>query len=496
MATSNGLYNHSRTRAPPKESFEVYPLIEAVFTYLSYGVLLLFGHISDFLVKIGLKENHAVKDDFFKMHLNFEGFYMRHVYRRIRDCWNKPIASTPGAYFELVDRESDDYNWTFRNTGTTTRCLNLGSYNYLGFAQSSGPCAEASQEATRQYGAGSCSARKDLGTLSIHKELEHLVAEFVGKPAAMVFGMGFATNSTNIPALMGKGCLILSDELNHTSLILGCRLSGATIKTFKHNNVDDLERALKDAIFNGQLRTHRRWKKILIVLEGVYSMEGSCPNLPAVIALKKKYKAYLYLDEAHSIGAMGDTGRGMAEYWGVDPADIDIMMGTFTKSFGASGGYIAATHEIVSHIRAYSHATTYATGMPGPVAQQIISSMSIIMGKDGTDEGQRRIKQLAENSRYFRKRLHEMGFIVYGNEDSPVVPILLYQYTKFAVFSRELLKRKIGVVVVGFPATSLVEGRARICLSASHTKDMLNFALKEISEVGDMLVLKNSRLKR
>lgn len=221
--------------------------------------------------------------------------------------------------------------------------MNMGSYNYLGFAQTAGPCADDAEHVTLTQGAGVCSSRHELGTLAIHNELESLVADFIGVESAIVFGMGFATNSMNIPVLVSKGCLILSDELNHASLVLGSRLSGAAIKTFKHNDVEDLEKKLREAIINGQPLNHRPWKKILIVVEGVYSMEGSIVKLPDVIRLKKKYRAYIYLDEAHSVGAMGPRGRGVVDYWGCNPKDVDIMMGTFTKSFGSAGGYIAGS---------------------------------------------------------------------------------------------------------------------------------------------------------
>ncbi|CAI8015603.1 Serine palmitoyltransferase 2, partial [Geodia barretti] len=438
--TSEAMSNGSAGSRPPdmtnpgrpraQESFPEPPLMKAVFTHLSYGILILLGHVCDFLRKLGMKRDpytEALKnEDLFKMNLDFEMFFTRNIYRRIRDCWNRPIASAPGAYTDLVDRVSDDCNWTFRYTGTKTNCLNLGSYNYLGFAENTGPCADAAYQSTLDYGAGTCSPARELGTLDVHKKLEALVARFVGKPAALVFGMGFATNSMNIPALMGKGCLIVSNELNHASIVTGAKLSGATVKVFKHNSVKSLEAILRRAVTDGQPRTHRPWRKILILVEGVYSMEGSLAPLPEIVQLKKKYKAYVYLDEAHSIGAMGPTGRGVCEYWGVDPADIDIMMGTFTKSFGAAGGYIAANQDVINYLRGASHSTTYATSVPAPVAQQIITSMTIIMGDDGTKEGEQRIAQLLENSRYFRKRLKEMNFIVYGNEDSPVVPILLY----------------------------------------------------------------------
>ncbi|KAG5830971.1 hypothetical protein ANANG_G00298930 [Anguilla anguilla] len=393
-----------------------------------------------------------------------------------------------------MERVSDDYNWTFRLTGRTIEnVINMGSYNYLGFAENNASFLRTVADTTDEYGLGVCSTRQEMGNLSIHAELEELVAQFVGAESAMTFGMGFATNSMNIPALVGKGCLILSDELNHTSLILGARLSGATIRVFKHNNMQSLERMLREAVSSGQPRTHRPWRKILILVEGIYSMEGSIVRLPEIVALKKRYKAYLYLDEAHSIGAVGRTGRGVTELLGVDPSDVDVLMGTFTKSFGASGGYIAGKKELVDYLRAHSHSAVYAAAMSPPVAEQINRAMKCIMGLDGTTIGIERVRKLAENTRYLRRRLQEMGFIIYGPRDSPVVPLLLYMPGKVGAFSRAMLERKIGVVVVGFPATPIGEARARFCVSAAHTKDMLDEVLSALDELGDYLVLKFSR---
>lgn len=159
-------------------------------------------------------------------------------------------------------------------------------------------------------------------------------------------------------------------------------------------------------------------------------MEGSIVNLPKIIDLKKKYKAYLYLDEAHSIGALGSTGRGVTDYWNVNPRDIDVLMGTFTKSFGSAGGYIAGSTKLINHIRINSHANCYAASMSPAVAQQALTSLRIIMGKNNETEGQQRIKQLAWNCHYFRENLVKMGFIVYGNNDSPIVPLMLYMPAK------------------------------------------------------------------
>lgn len=236
--------------------------------------------------------------------------------------------------------------YTKRFTGTETKCLNLGSYNYLGFAANDGLCANNAIKSIEEYGLATCTSRRELGTNGLHKQLEQLTAQFLGTEDAIVFGMGFATNSMNLPSFLTPGSLVISDEKNHASIILGLRLSGATIRVFHHNDMTDLERVIQNAIYYGQPKTGAPWKKIIIVVEGVFSMEGSIVNLPKVIELKKKYKAYVYLDEAHSVGAMGPNGRGVVDYFGCNPKDIDILMGTFTKSFGSSGGYIAGTKVI------------------------------------------------------------------------------------------------------------------------------------------------------
>ncbi|KAJ3020162.1 serine palmitoyltransferase component [Thoreauomyces humboldtii] len=485
-------------RGTDEHLIEDTPIGVLITTYISYFFLIILGHIRDFFgMRFRWEEYRHLnaQDGYAALNSGFDTFYHRRLYVRIRDCFNRPITNCPGRTVTLLDRESKDFNKTFTLTGTTTECLNLGSYNYLGFGQSEGPCADAAEACIRKYGVGTCSSRMEAGTLDLHDETEALVARFVGVEDAMIVSMGFATNSTTIPALVQKGCLILSDELNHASLIYGSRISGATIRTFKHNDPKDLEAVLRESIANGQPRTHRPWKKILIVIEGLYSMEGSICALPEIVALKKKYKCYLYLDEAHSIGAMGPNGRGICDYFGVDPLDVDIMMGTFTKSFGASGGYIGGRKDIVDRIRLLSYASVYAESITPPILQQIYTSLRIISGEDGGDEGRKRIAQLARNCRFFAAGLRNLGFIVYGDEDSPVVPLLLFHPAKIPAFSREMLKRGIAVVVVGYPATPIITSRVRFCLSAAHTIEDLTYALEAISDIGDDMVLKVSKLR-
>jgi serine palmitoyltransferase len=370
--------------------------------------------------------------DYVSLFQSYESFYTRNLYFRIRDCFNRPVCSQPGVEIDLVERKTDDYNWSFNHTGRKIRALNMGSYNYLGFSENNGPSSKAAIQSIHDYGVATLSSCQEIGVTKIHSELEKLLTVYLGVEDAIAFGMGFATNALNIPALVGKNCLILSDELNHASLVLGARLSGATIKTFKHNDPQDLEDKLKKHVVEGQISCRRAWKKILIIVEGVWSMEGSIVRLPEIIALKKKYKAYLFLDEAHSIGALGDHGRGAVDYWGCNPKDVDVLMGTFTKSFGSAGGYIAGTKELINYLRINSHAACYASSMSPPVTAQILKTLQIIMGIDGTCDGHRRIRQLSENTRYFRQKLVNMGFIVIGNNDSPVVPVMLYMMSKVA----------------------------------------------------------------
>jgi len=311
----------------------------------------------------------------------------------------------------------------------------------------------------------------------------------------LIFGMGFGTNSTGIPSIIGKGGLIISDSNNHSSIVIGARTSGAKIKVFKHNDINDLEWVIRDAIVNGQPRTHLPWTKILILVEGIYSMEGEMCPLAKIVELKKKYKCYLMVDEAHSIGAIGPSGRGITEMKGVDTADVDIMMGTFTKSFGAVGGYMAAKKDIVNFLRRAAVGSMYSSSISPPACQQILASMSIIMGTDGTDLGRRKLDALRENSDYFREKVTNLGFHVLGDYGSPIVPIMLYQPAKIPAFSRECLKRNLAVVVVGFPAAPLLLARSRICISAAHTRKDLDDALEKISEVGDICGLKYGTVK-
>ncbi|GAA6021470.1 hypothetical protein JCM11491_006506 [Sporobolomyces phaffii] len=481
-------------------------------TFISYALLIVLGHLRDFFGKMLFPASYAhlrPSNGYAPLFSDFDSFYTRRLKLRIEDCFARPITAVAARTAVILNRTPTNFFADFTFTGETTQALNVSSYNYLGFAQSRGPCADQAEEIVRKLGVTTSGGRNDVGTSDLHIQAERLVAKFVGTEDSMIVSMGFATNSTTLPALMCKGCLIISDELNHSSIRFGARLSGAMVRMYKHNDMDDLENLLRECISQGQPRTHRPWKKILLIVEGLYSMEGTMVDLPRILELKQTYKFYLYVDEAHSIGALGPRGRGVCDYFGVDPKSVDILMGTFTKSFGAAGGYIAGSHELISALRLHSHAQNYAEAMSPPVVAQICVSMGSIMGLEATEivpslaslpehvmdgrEGQDRLRRLAFNCQYLSGGLRKLGFIVYGHQDSPIVPMLIFAPGKMGLFSRLMLERyKIIVVVVAYPATPIVSSRIRYCLSAAHTKADLDRILRATDEIGGILGLKLS----
>ena len=408
---------HSEDSASPEYNGEpTITFFAAWTTYLGYAVLIFVGHIRELCSKIfqrgrylslSQKRDYPSNDvdNYAPLLKSFENFYTRRLYHRIQDCFNRPVASNPGANINVLERISFDGNKTMQVLGklenivqeeeaemykngefyklvsdnrVTRNCLNLGSYNYLGFADDWSTTCEKDVIASLDdlpISMGSC--RMETGTSKLHDKVESLVAEFIGKESAMVLNMGFNTNATTIPALMGHGDLIVSDELNHTSIVNGARTSGSAIRCFRHNDTKHLEEILKEAIVMGQPRTRRPWKKIMVIVEGIYSMEGEYCDLRNVVKVCKKYGVYVYLDEAHSIGAMGSTGRGCTEYTGVDPADVDIMMGTFTKSFGGMGGYIAGDKDVIDLLRKTCASSSYHNSLSPVVCQQIITSFEV-----------------------------------------------------------------------------------------------------------------------
>lgn len=545
---------HEGTQLEPSED-EMPSYVTVLSTYLTYIVLIVLGHIRDFIARQFYRRDFAhliEQNGYASLSSDFDSFYTRRLKLRLDDLFERPVTGVCGRTVMTLERTTNDYNRTFHLTGRTERALNIGAYNYLGFAQSCGECADAVAACLDIYGLSSGGARLGAGQLDLQVQTEALVSRFLQQESAMIVSMGFATNSTTIPVLASAGTLVISDELNHTSLRSGVRMSGAVVRTFKHGDLRNLEALLRECISQGQPRTHRPWKKIVVLIEGLYSMEGSIVDLPGVLELKKRYKFYLYIDEAHSIGALGAHGGGVCDYFGIDPSLVDIHMGTFTKSFGAVGGYVAGRKHIIDKLRMLNHSNVYAETMAPPVMAQIVATLATIMaaGKDPSKlallpswmhfsqsfldgvEGQDRLRRLAFNSRYLNFGLRKLGFMIWSTCDSPVVPLLIFQPGKMSKFSKLMLHRgdslppsqrwtirdtkwnsaslesasivvestaddnvpprrpPIVVVVVAYPATPLISSRARFCVSSAHTKEDIDDVLRACDEIGSALQLK------
>lgn len=461
------------------------PFFTLVTTYFSYFVVIILSHARDLIGRwifphlyIHLFSNNGRPALFSAS----SSFYTRRLYGRIKDCWNRPIAGTPGRFVEVLLRaHTKDDRMVL--TGETKKCLNLGSYNYLGY---SGRFNREAKKTIEECPIAYSAPVKYMNKCKYVSQVEKEIASFLHKEEALVFPMGFATNACTIPYIVEKNDLIILDSLCHSSIFFATRVSPCETRVFPHNDISALERLIRYEIVQGHKRTHRPYGRILVIVEGIYSMEGECVKLKELVALRRKYRFCLFMDEAHSIGAMGKTGRGICEYTGVDFDEVDILMGTFTKSFGAAGGYIASNKRVISLIKKRSELISCGEQMPPVIATQILMCLKRMQTKEGIQE----IQRLAENSVYFRKSLQEMGFILLGEKDSPVIPLLLYNPGKIAEFARLSLKESIAVVVVGYPATPIISSRVRFCLSVAHKKEDLDRALKIISKIGDLLGLK------
>jgi len=495
---SQGL-NVSKTPAPVHH--EVDPdaaaprgALQTVLTALNYALLLMWSYGRE-LYRMFIPDRRRVSPDkgYAKLTSGTEEFFARRIVNRVNDCLNRPINTRAGRVIGVMERKSDPGHKKFELTGRTIPCVNLASYNYLGFSEDLPSITDDNFAALERFGVGSCAASLEGGKSTILRDLEEETAQFVGKEAAVVYAMGFVTNFSGLAPLFCKETLVISDSLNHASLVAGVRVSDGRVKVFKHNDLGSLERTVRRSIIDGQPRTHRKWKRIVILVEGIYSMEGEILDLPRVVEIKKKYKCLLYVDEAHSIGALGANGRGVCEHHGVNPADVDLLMGTYTKAFGSIGGYIAGDRKLIEDLRRYSGASLMGETLHSAAAQQALSSLRVILGQDGTTVGREKLERIRRNAAYVRSELNKRDLVTLGEPESPVVPIMLYQPAKLALFSRLLLERNVAVVVVGYPATPLFEGRCRLCVSAAHTKDDLDRAIAAIEEVADLI---NARFAR
>jgi serine palmitoyltransferase len=456
------------------------PLSMRCATYIGLLILILVGRIEDLLgqwIQPKKFERLVTRDGYAPLLSDFDSFYARRIKSRVNDCFSRPSTGVPGRFIDLVVQSDGDEGLR----KSKKNCLNLGSYNYLGYSEALGKRTCTVEVSIRSIGI-SFGGRQSDYRCELLESVEQQVASFIGKPAAFVCSMGFNANVCAIEALADPGSLIVSDELNHASIRYAARCTGARIATFKHNDVWDLESVLRKQM------SECRPSKILVIVEGLYSMEGTICDLPGVLELKSRYRFALFIDEAHSVGSLGKKGRGVCDHFDVDPAKVDVLMGTFSKAFGAVGGYVAASVDVVRAIRSATSATM--SELPSPAVLAQISAC--LLGFQSPD-CQARFHRLARNTAMLRKGLRDFGFTVYGDDASPVVPLILYSVGKMAAFSRAMLEKGIAVVVVAYPATSFHTARARLCVSAVHTEADIETVLTACDELGDRLLIRYDR---
>jgi glycine C-acetyltransferase len=343
------------------------------------------------------------------------------------------------------------------------------SYSYLGLVNHPRINA-AAKEAVDRYGTGTHGVRTLAGTLPIHNELEETIANFKGTEAAITYTSGYATNLTVISTLLGRGDYVISDKLNHASIVDGCMMSGAKFLRFRHNDMEALEQRLQQ-IPDGASK--------LVVADSVFSMDGDIIDFPRVVELCRKYSAYLMIDEAHSVGVLGETGRGIEEYFGM-PGSIDIKMGTLSKTIPSVGGYVAGNWELINYLRHASRAYIFSAALPPAQAAASKAAFEVILDEPW------RIKKLNQNSKQFIDGLKGAGFDTLFTQTA-IVPVICGADEAAFEMTRSCQNRDIFVLPVVSPAVPPGMARLRATVTAAHEPEDINRAMQVIIESGRKL---------
>jgi glycine C-acetyltransferase len=352
------------------------------------------------------------------------------------------------------------------------KVVNLSSNNYLGLADDP-RLKEAIIKATEQWGAGSGAVRTIIGTMSIHNELERKLAAFKHTEAAIVFQSGFTCNSGVIPILVGDGDAIISDELNHASIIDGCRLSKAVTLRYKHSDMADLARVLEE--------TDGKYRRRLIITDGVFSMDGDIAPLPQIVELAEKHGAMTYVDDAHSSGVLGTNGQGSVHHFGLN-GRVTVQVGTLSKAVGVLGGYVAGPQALIELLWHKGRPFLFSTSHPPGVAAACLKSIEIM------EQEPQLIEKLWENTRYFKAKLEALGFDT-GKSDTPITPVIAGDEVKAMKLSDRLMEEGVFAQGIAFPTVQRGKARVRTIVSAAHTKEDLDFALAAFEKVGRELGL-------
>jgi 8-amino-7-oxononanoate synthase len=363
------------------------------------------------------------------------------------------FSGIPNPYFTRHEGITND-----RTTINGRELISWSSYNYLGM--SGDPIVtEATREATTKFGTSVSASRLVSGEKTIHRELEQGLANFLGVDDAIVFVGGHSTNESTIGHLLGPGDLILHDALAHNSIMQGAILSGARRRGFEHNNWEQLDSILSEI--------RHEYRRVLIVIEGVYSMDGDYPDLPKFVEVKQRHKTFLMVDEAHSIGTMGAHGRGISEHFGVDARDVDIWMGTLSKSFGTCGGYIAGCNELIEYLKYTAPGFVYSVGLSPPNCAAALASLRVLQSEP------QRVAKVQANSRLFLKLAKAQGLNTGFSNNTPVVPVIIGNSLNALRLSRALFEDGINVQPILYPAVEEKAARLRFFITSMHTDEQI-----------------------
>lgn len=347
------------------------------------------------------------------------------------------------------------------------RVINLSSNNYLGFANHE-RLRKAAIKAVEEYGAGSGAVRTIIGNMKIHEDLEKILSEFKREEAVFVYQSGFNCNAGTIQAITEEGDIIISDELNHASIIDGSRLSKADRAIYKHSDMDSLEKVLKES--------RKKYKNILIITDGVFSMDGDIAKLPEIVELAEKYDAMTYVDDAHGSGVLGESGRGTVDHFKLHNR-VDFSIGTLSKAIGSVGGYVAGSQTMYEWLSHRARPALFSTSLPPAAVGASIEAIKMLM------ESTEYTDKLWDNAKYFKEKMSQSGFDI-GNSQTPITPVIIGEEGKTMEFSKKLLENGVFVSGIVFPTVPRNTGRVRCMVTAAHSKEQLDIAVEVFNKVG------------
>ncbi len=387
-----------------------------------------------------------------------------------------PTSFLKDEYDELV---KNNFDWKLRilETGSQPHSvvdgkevLMLCSNNYLNLSNHP-KLIKGAIEAAKKFGAGSGSVRAIAGTMKLHMEVEKRLAKFKGTEASLIYQTGFAANSGLIPQLAGKGDIIISDELNHGSIIDGVRLTKADRAVYKHRDLGDLEKVLKDA--------DKKYRRILIITDGVFSMDGDIAPMDKIVDIAQGFGAMTYVDDAHGEGVIGPDGRGIGAHFGIE-GKIDVEMGTFSKAYGVVGGLIAGSRDLVNFAYNKSRTWLLSGSHPPAVAGAQLAAIDVLENEP------EHVKNLWDNTKYFKKQLNSMGFDT-GHSETPITPVIVGESSKAKELSSKLYEEGVFALPIVFPMVARDKARIRTMMNAGLKKKDLDFAIDKFETLGKKL---------